>query len=531
MKNFLPIASFLVLSFAVATAPAYAQVNLGTSSAANNPQRSGEAGTGLNSPASGATSISSGGSEIVRVTGTGVGIGTASPQAQLDVVTTSTPATRGIASYQYGTGSYAALLTLYKAGGTPSSPTAVTSSGYGSGINMDAYDGTNFLDTAGVSSRINGTIATGSVPQDLILYTTGGANDGDPYANGHVRMVITSGGNVGIGTTSPVVGGGLTIAPSASTSGTPSLLTITGPADTTLGASSEANDVFFNLNRTVQFATGALTTQRAFYIKPPTYSFVGASTITNAATVDISGPPVAGTNATITNPASLVVESGNVGIGTASPANPLTVNGIIQSLTGGYKFPDGTTQTTAATSAASTGMVLLATVNASAASSVSFGSSYITTTYNKYVLEFDDVYTSDGGTLYLTFSTNNGSSYLSSNYYYSILLFSTNGTFNSGPVGQIALGGGSSSVSTAGVTSNTSTTVVSGTVKCANLAKAVQASCQSDITFVTSNNGLLNRYSGIEYNSTTTAINAFKIVDDSGGTITGNFHLYGLSGI
>ena len=38
-----------------------------------------------------------------------------------------------------------------------------------------------------------------------------------------------------------------------------------------------------------------------------------------------------------------------VGIGTAAPANPLSVAGVIQSTTGGFKFPDGTTQTTAVT--------------------------------------------------------------------------------------------------------------------------------------------------------------------------------------
>jgi len=40
--------------------------------------------------------------------------------------------------------------------------------------------------------------------------------------------------------------------------------------------------------------------------------------------------------------------SGNVGIGTDAPGSPLTVNGLIESTTDGFKFPDGTVQTTAA---------------------------------------------------------------------------------------------------------------------------------------------------------------------------------------
>jgi hypothetical protein len=40
--------------------------------------------------------------------------------------------------------------------------------------------------------------------------------------------------------------------------------------------------------------------------------------------------------------------NGNIGIGTTAPGNKLTVDGTIESKTGGIKFPDGTTQTTAA---------------------------------------------------------------------------------------------------------------------------------------------------------------------------------------
>lgn len=40
-------------------------------------------------------------------------------------------------------------------------------------------------------------------------------------------------------------------------------------------------------------------------------------------------------------------ESGNVGIGTTTPGQKLSVAGTIESTTGGVKFPDGTTQTTA----------------------------------------------------------------------------------------------------------------------------------------------------------------------------------------
>jgi len=130
-----------------------------------------------------------------------------------------------------------------------------------------------------------------------------------------------------------------TITQAVATSGSPVALTLTGGAHTTLAASTEAIDANFNLARTVQFATGALTTQRAFVIQGPTYGFVGASTLTNATTFDITSAPTAGTNATFTN-SRVMRLGGAVTIGATSasmtysvvdiPAHTVTVTGTTQ---------------------------------------------------------------------------------------------------------------------------------------------------------------------------------------------------------
>ena len=117
--------------------------------------------------------------------------------------------------------------------------------------------------------------------------------------------------SLGLGT-SVASGFQMDVSQPVATSGSPRIARFVGGAHTTLTASTEASDVTFNLNRTVQFSTGALTTQRALYVLAPTYAFVGASTLTTAATFTVSGPPGTGTNATITRKYSIMSESGNV---------------------------------------------------------------------------------------------------------------------------------------------------------------------------------------------------------------------------
>src|ERR1051326_157652 len=55
-------------------------------------------------------------------------------------------------------------------------------------------------------------------------------------------------------------------------------------------------------------------------------------------------------NSFITDSVILEDKFGHIGIGTANPTSPLTVQGMIEITLGGYKFPDGTVQTTAAVS-------------------------------------------------------------------------------------------------------------------------------------------------------------------------------------
>ncbi len=101
----------------------------------------------------------------------------------------------------------------------------------------------------------------------------------------------------------------------AAASGVKRMMDCIAGAHTGLTASTEVQDVYFDLSRTVNWASGAIATQRAFFVDAPTYSVTAgvSQVITTAATFAISGPPVAaGDGTTITNSYAFWVQTGRI---------------------------------------------------------------------------------------------------------------------------------------------------------------------------------------------------------------------------
>lgn len=129
------------------------------------------------------------------------------------------------------------------------------------------------------------------------------------------------GGYVGVGTIAPT--GDLAVTQTITALGVLKGIVYTGAVNTNQTLSTEIPAVTITTAGR-EWATGALALQREVLVTQPTYSFVGASTITDAATIGIVGGPVEGANATITNAHGLLIQAGAVGAAGASYG--LTVN-------------------------------------------------------------------------------------------------------------------------------------------------------------------------------------------------------------
>lgn len=199
----------------------------------------------------------------------------------------------------------------------PGSGTIGGSTAYINSITLDAQGRVTAAATGtpgGGSTTLQGAYTNGSAGTQVILETaTNGPIEfkGPSSGNADIFQIEDNATNLLVEFNGQASNPILTLTQTGATSSTPgTIATLIGGAHTTIAASTEAKDIYFNLARTVQFATGALTNQRAFQISAPTYAFVGASTLANAATMYITGAPVAGTNATITNSYALWIAGG-----------------------------------------------------------------------------------------------------------------------------------------------------------------------------------------------------------------------------
>lgn len=149
----------------------------------------------------------------------------------------------------------------------------------GSGVTLTVTS-SNSAENATISSKGNGSVT---------VTTQGGAFGAN--INGGVGSISVLRQNIVI---SHAAGG------SSSTAAT-IRFSYVNATDTTLTASTEAPEVVYDLSATRQHATGALTLQRDFRIKPTTHAFVGTSTLTDSATLAVDSAPIGGAFATIIN--------------------------------------------------------------------------------------------------------------------------------------------------------------------------------------------------------------------------------------
>lgn len=279
----------------------------------------GASTTGLYFPTSNTIGFSVSSADAMRIDSTGnVGIGTTSPNMKLDIRYNANNSNDGIYLQNQNNGGSAA--TKFKMVDDSSSST-LNLLLYGSGTGINA--GQAWILTEGAT-------------QPLIFGTAGVE-----------KMRITSAGNVGIGTKFPDF-----------TTGAAATYHVLGVNGDGSGANS-AGILMLGNSRTTA-TTGDHLGHLDFISQNNLGYQYGASIRSNLQ--GSGGANGLGGNLSFwskaDNTASLtermrITDSGNVGIGISSPTYMLSVAGTIQSSVGGFRFPDGSVQTTSATAGVS----------------------------------------------------------------------------------------------------------------------------------------------------------------------------------
>jgi hypothetical protein len=257
--------------------------------------------------------FSVGGSTFV-VAGGNVGVGTTQLDQQFNVLSQISSAARGILDFQRSNDAAGPLIFFRKDRGAG---VAVTNGDVVGNLASQAYDGTGYMTGSSIKSIVNGPVSAGVVPTDLQFFT----GDGTSLLE---QMRITSGGNLGIGTTNPA-------SKLHMSSGTLIVDGTGGSINVAVG--SVTASAFFGDGSHLSGMSGLLSGGAANYI--PVWT--GATTQGSSHIADINSPVATTTMTVLGNAFSVggstfVVVGGNVGIGATNPTEHLTVSANANSL-------------------------------------------------------------------------------------------------------------------------------------------------------------------------------------------------------
>lgn len=181
----------------------------------------------------------------------------------------------------------------------------------GSGV---AVFGTSPTFTTQIISPI--VYGSSSASGTLLLQATSNATQGNITMNGLSCLFQTS-GTQRLGISSTTFNSTSSIHnffPVALTTGSAPHFQFATASQTSRTASTQVNEMLLDFSLTQTWAgsggAGTVTEQNSVLLKAPTYAFAGTNTMTTASTFTIDKAPVAGTNATITNPYAFWVKAG-----------------------------------------------------------------------------------------------------------------------------------------------------------------------------------------------------------------------------
>lgn len=166
----------------------------------------------------------------------------------------------------------------------------------------------------------------GKIP-DATNSSFGGDNAGNTVINYPTGSAIIFQSN-GANTYGSISDARWSIQPGIATSGNNNALRVLCPNSTGLTASTNVSDISFSTASNKQFATGNHSLYSAVNITQPGVRYVGASTATIAAALNIAGPVLAGGSASYSLSAGLNIESGSAinSVGNATIGTGINVN-------------------------------------------------------------------------------------------------------------------------------------------------------------------------------------------------------------